>query len=510
MTKSNILLSNYKDAKKISNEFLKEILDEFNYLVGKQKIIKLDTSWVSLEIKDDTTTSFPFYLTVNFHQILDYCKEILAKDKYTSFYSKLKEYNLFDINHNLTNPHFSPFGTLLINYIQLETEDIEKEEILKSFPIQFNQELFNKCWEAILPWLNKTPIPLRLYYFIYNAKFISDNTDYIISSTRNLKLRIPTNEEKKKLINELRITPSIIEGHLQAINMVSNIAQCDAWIETSIDITHEEDEKTIVDLDILHPSYIQEAFALLGYTDVIVRFLTFSNPLFYKKFYLEPSFDRSKGMIISNIFRQLPEWMNESIPKFRQSEILLSEEELNFLSLYPELRKDFTKDSVEKLVVTRMTRALRSNIVTDILLEIAIGIETLLVEGKGDLSLQFRLNTSWLIGKNYEDRKKISSFCNNLYSIRSVIVHEGGKYSQIVNKAEKTGGIQKTIELAIELYRLIILRMIIIKKKKISTIKQKELIELVKKARLSGKLEIKTYDVFEELYAKFMEKMSEI
>jgi len=62
--------------------------------------------------------------------------------------------------------------------------------------------------------------------------------------------------------------------------------------------------------------------------------------------------------------------------------------------------------------------------------------------------LQLRINTSWLIGRNYEERKLIGDFCKNLYTLRSKIVHERGKIKDIEKITSKFGGNHQTAELA--------------------------------------------------------------
>ena len=157
---------------------------------------------------------------------------------------------------------------------------------------------------------------------------------------------------------------------------------------------------------------------------------------------------------------------------------------------------------------TRFVRTIRSRLFNDIILEITIGIESLLTDGEGNVSLQFRLNTSWLIGLNYEDRVIIEKFCGVLYKIRSKIVHSGGKTVSINKEVKKTGGIQVTRDLAIDLYRLILLRTLRIDGSEISFIELESILELVKKARLGGGLDLAENPIFNSMYVNFIEKLT--
>ena len=300
---------------------------------------------------------------------------------------------------------------------------------------------------------------------------------------------------------------SYFEGEFKTISRAQVIAECIAWIESEIEITNEQLKERFMDLDIIHSSYIEEAYHLLGATDVFVGFLTVNNPFFPQKITIQPSYEGSKSLVLASPLFQYPEWMQSSF--FPPKSLLTLEQEVkDFLSFYPEFRMNLPKDSIIRLSVLRHKRALKSRLIMDIILETAIGIESLLVEGKGDLSLQFRLNTSWLIGRNYKDREIIEKFCKELYSMRCKIVHEGGKEKDIEKIAQKFGGINETAKLARKLYRLILLKAVVIKGKKISFCGRNELLKRIRKARIGGELDIEESEIFMRTYDDFIEVLS--
>ena len=299
------------------------------------------------------------------------------------------------------------------------------------------------------------------------------------------------------------------EGQFKAINRTQIIAECTGWIEGEVEYSNKQLEETLTDKNILHPSYIQEVFHLLGATNTFIGFFTLNNQFYPKKITIQPSLDYSKEVSLASPVFQYPEWMQLSAfpPKMT---MVLDQENRDFLSFYPSFRKNLPKDSIVKLSVLRLRRALKSRLIMDIILEIAIGIESLLVEGTGDLSLRFRINTSWLIGRNFEERELIENFCKNLYILRSKIVHEGGKTKDIEKITSKFGGNHQTAELAIKLYRLILLRTVVIEGKKIKFINRTDLIKRIKIARLGGVLDIEEHEIYKRTYKEFIAKLKEI
>ncbi|MBA7548854.1 hypothetical protein ES705_41322 [subsurface metagenome] len=320
--------------------------------------------------------------------------------------------------------------------------------------------------------------------------------------------KVPSKEEKIALVKEMNVVPYGFEGVSKAINRVQIVAECTAWIEGEIEFTNDQLKKPSMDLDMIHPSYIEEAFNLLGFSDVYVGFITINNPLYTRKITIQPPLEGSKASVLASPIFQYPEWMQLSFfpPK---STLALYQVSKDFLSFYPEFRKSLTKDSIIKLSIFRLRRALKSRLIMDIILETAIGIETLLVEGTGDLSLQFRLNTSWLLARDYQDREIIEKLSNSLYNMRSKIVHSGGKTKDIEKIANKFGGIHETAELARKMYRLILLKTVSIIGKKIEFIGRAEIIKRVEIARLGGELGIEENDIYKRTYEEFIAKLKE-
>ncbi|MHA1222555.1 MAG: hypothetical protein ACTSP3_04705 [Candidatus Heimdallarchaeaceae archaeon] len=506
MKKENIDQSQLPRLKEILKENFKKMVSDFNNYVKTSSELKVDYSNIGLQIIGKNSTSFPRLYTIHFEFIKEFMLKLFHDKKYEVFFIELKKYKLFDIETNLLNPHLTYFGSMLMGYLGkiTETEFFETDKIKKQLPFRFDEDLFEKYWDAYLPWISNLPVKVKIYYLIYGVKLEGD--DYTFDKYRNLKLRIPSIKEKEKLVDEMDIRIFYFEGEFKAINRAKIIAECSAWVEGEVEFNTEQLEETFTVLDILHPSYIEEAFHLLGATDVYVDFFTLNNKFYPQKITIEPPLDQSKGIALASPIFQYPEWMQLSFfpPKIT---LILNQENRDFLSFYPVFRKNLPKDSIVKLSIFRLKRALKSRLIMDIILEVVIGIESLLVEGTGDLSLQFRINTSWLIGRNYEERKLIEDFCKNLYTLRSKIVHEGGKTKDIEKITSKFGGNHQTAELARKIYRLILLRMVVIEGKKIKFINRNDLIKIIKQARLGGNLDIKEHELFTRTYNDFIDEL---
>ncbi|MFX0105066.1 MAG: hypothetical protein ACFE75_06215 [Candidatus Hodarchaeota archaeon] len=76
--------------------------------------------------------------------------------------------------------------------------------------------------------------------------------------------------------------------------------------------------------------------------------------------------------------------------------------------------------------------------IEDAILDSCLIIESLLISGKMELSYQFKLHASLLISDNINDLKTNINFFNNLYTLRSEIVHGvedwGERYRKFLNK----------------------------------------------------------------------------
>jgi hypothetical protein len=506
MIRENLDSSQLQNLKNHLKDNLKEMVSDFNQYLENSLELQLDYSNVCLKILGGNITQFTTLYTIHFEIIKKFMEEHFHSKKYEEFFVELKNCNLFDLETNLHNPHYTHLGSMLIGYFKKisKTEFSEPEKVKEQLSLKFDEDLFKKYWCALLPWISNLPVKVKIYYLIYGVKLEGDNYEFDIK--RNLRFRIPSIKEKEKLVEEMDIKIFHFEGQFKATNIVEKIENCSAWVEGEVVLSRKQLEKRFTELDILHPSYIAQAFHLLGATDAYVDFFTLNNQFYPQKISIQPTLDQSKSVVLVNPIFQYPEWMQMSFfpPKIT---VFLNQENRDFLSFYSNFRKYLPKDSIVKLSVLRLRRALESRLIMDIILEIAIGIESLLVEGKGDLSLQFRLNTSWLLGRNYEDRESIENFCKNLYALRSKIVHEGGKTKDIEKITSKFGGNLRFAELARHLYRIILLKSVAIKEKNITFIGRKSLITKIKQARLGGKLDLAEHDIFKRSYEEFIDKL---
>ncbi|MHA1401342.1 MAG: hypothetical protein ACTSQE_13420 [Candidatus Heimdallarchaeaceae archaeon] len=500
----NLSTNDLKNLKELMLNNLKVIISDFNEYLSRLMEIPKEISSIQIEFLEKSSFSFPYSFTVKFETIRNFFADIFPQQKYSYLFRELKRHELFDLEHNLLNPHLTPFGALVKVYIQKLIENDGNVDIKELLPFKFSDELFEKCWNALIPWITDYPIKVKVCYLIYNVNIEGENFDF--DKKRRLKFIVPTKEEKMALIEEINIVPFYFEGQIKAINRAKAIADCTAWIEGEIELTNEQLEKTLIDLDTIHPSYFEEAFYLLGCSNIFIGFLTVNNPYYPQKITIQPPIDSSKGVAISSVAFQYPQWM-EHLFISPQTTMFITEETKDFLCFYPNFRMNLSEDSIIKLSIARLTRSMKSMLIMDIILEIVIGVESLLVEGGGNLSLQFRLNTNWLIGDNYKERKEIKNFCKYLYKIRSEIVHGGGKIKEIEKIVKKIGGIQKTAELAKKLYRLILLKTVEIKDQKIEFIGRNKLIDKIKEARLGGDLQIEEHEVYKRNYDDFIREL---
>ena len=166
MIRNNTPSSNIESIRNFTINCLKEFLKDFNLLPDKEEKIETDSYWVSLEIHDSKTLSFPVSYTIEYSFLLTEFTKIITDSKFNDLHSKLNEYELYNPQKNLLNPQFSLFGSLAVSYIRIMIEHAEGEKIESKFPIGFNADIFDKCWNSIKPWLLKEPIPLKFKYII--------------------------------------------------------------------------------------------------------------------------------------------------------------------------------------------------------------------------------------------------------------------------------------------------------------------------------------------------------
>jgi len=92
----------------------------------------------------------------------------------------------------------------------------------------------------------------------------------------------------------------------------------------------------------------------------------------------------------------------------------------SFNKLSPQKKEQISR------VLSRLSQAKRREQIEDKILDLAIALEMVLLENNKDqLSLTFRLRGSWLIGKNYEERKMVNSQLKEIYNFRSQVAHNG-------------------------------------------------------------------------------------
>lgn len=91
-----------------------------------------------------------------------------------------------------------------------------------------------------------------------------------------------------------------------------------------------------------------------------------------------------------------------------------------------------------QLILSRLSQAKRRMQIEDQMLDIGIALEMLLLEEneKDQLSLQFRIRGSWLLGQSFDDRLEKSNLFNQIYSARSSVAHSGALHKNDAKKLE--------------------------------------------------------------------------
>ncbi len=504
MTINEIAKNNAGELKELVSLNLKRMVSDLNEFISESAIQLFDNSNMSLKITDEKSQEFRHYYSFSTRYIRDFLNYLGQKEEYSDFFNELRKANLFDIEKNLLNPQLTVFGSFVRIFIQNLTRIDNIDKYKDYMPFEYNSKLFEKCWFHFDVWISSKPIKLKYYYLLNNLKIVGKS--FCFNKELGLEFRISTFKEKEELVEEMNLIPSSFTGISTSVQRMTSIAKCYCWIEGEIEILPEDLEGNFkfVDKGIIDPYYIEEALNILGFTNSLVGFLVVNNPLSPLKISMHPQFEQNKVYLSVSHFFQYPDWLDKSYSIISKT-LKLNQEVKIFLTKYSLIRREHDRDSLLRLSITRLISAHRSRSIHEIFLDIVIGIESLIVEGEGSLSLQFRLNTSHLIGREYEDRTLIEKFCKVLYRIRSIIVHEGGKRSTIEKEAKNgVGGLQLTIDLARVLFRLVILRLISIEQNELVIHSRDELLNIVKPARLGKIIEKKESEIFAELYDNFI------
>lgn len=69
-------------------------------------------------------------------------------------------------------PQLTYFGAIIAKYFSIMTDHLEDTEFASRFPVEFNEEVFQNCWDGILPWIVDVPLQFRVYYLIFPATLL--------------------------------------------------------------------------------------------------------------------------------------------------------------------------------------------------------------------------------------------------------------------------------------------------------------------------------------------------
>ncbi|MFQ5980211.1 MAG: hypothetical protein ACE5OZ_18920 [Candidatus Heimdallarchaeota archaeon] len=504
-----------RTAKETTIRCLQAMSTDINRQVSNGIDLPMRESRISLVIESETSASFPTYSSLDFEFLRTYFQQEFSGEKFADFRPALDEIGLFVVNSsNLLNPQATLFGTVVTNYFTTVTEHYE-EDWESLFPLQFDNTVFETCWNGIVSWISPIPLVLKIIYPIFNIQLSGE--PFLFNSEQKLWFTIPTNEERMALADVMRVAVDPYAGVYTAIDKLTWVQSCSGWIEGELQVARKYLETSLVfqkdlspQFDLLHPMHFEEAFALLGYSPVAVHYFMLNDPYSFRFIYMDPPLG-GRATSSAGISPQYPNWMTQRFfPPTTESELKLSDEIRFFLQAYPVFRLSLPPDSIEALSITRFFRSIRATTISEAILEAVIGIEALLTQGSTDASLQFRLHTSWFLGRNFAERQQIDHFCKTLYRIRSQIVHESGPAKGITKTANRIGGLQKTKGIAEDLLRLIILKALHRENESLKLLKRKEIVDAVLAARLGGDLDIPKGIFFELTFKEFLQNHQEL
>jgi len=338
MNENSLHQDNYDNLKQLIQTNLKIMINELNQFKSEYSSIPYEYANMRLKFSEGKSLEFPYYYTISIRVIREFFGHISSLKQLKQFFTELKKRNLFDLEKNLMNPHLTLFGSFLRIYIQRLTEIDNVNNYKDLPPSSFDNDLFEKCWNQFLPWIASKPLKVKFYYFLNNLKI--QGKSFCFNEKLNLRFVLPTKKEKTDLVEELSFKPSSFEGDIKCIQRITTIANCNAWIEGEVEISHEDLEKKFVAKDIIHPYFIEEILNLLGLSNTMVGFLAFIDPLSPKKITLQPQYEKEESYLLSSYYYQFPEWMEKSF-SFPRFTLKLDEETKDLLISYPIVRRSF-------------------------------------------------------------------------------------------------------------------------------------------------------------------------
>lgn len=136
-----------------------------------------------------------------------------------------------------------------------------------------------------------------------------------------------------------------------------------------------------------------------------------------------------------------------------------SAQTINSMFFHFQLKSEPEKARLQ-LILSRLSQAKRRIQVEDKMLDLGIALEMLLLDDneKDQLSLQFRLRGSWLIGQSSQDRIERWNLLQEIYNARSSVAHTGTLHKNNPIKIQKIReALPKYLDLAEAIFRKIII-----------------------------------------------------
>lgn len=194
MNKEHMDSNQLQKLKNLIKVNLQEMVSDFNLFVEKTSELKMDYFTISLKFLEENRLEFPGTFTIHTGFFREFMVEYFYDEKYEEFFREMKNNNLFVLDKSMLNPQFTNFGSMLIGYLQklAETQHFDPVKFKEQFPLPFDENLFKRCWNALLPWISNIPIRVKIYYLIFGIKLEGNN--YLLDSDRKLMLRIPSKD----------------------------------------------------------------------------------------------------------------------------------------------------------------------------------------------------------------------------------------------------------------------------------------------------------------------------
>lgn len=400
-------------------------------------------------------------------------------------------------------------------YVILDDYQILKDDSTE-FKVNhtFNQNHFEEIMTLNFDLLFNNTIAIDFIYPILNVELEITET---IQTTKNITLQKIETKDKNQLLANLY--PNYLNQYDSLLDLLW-LYYCKQWIKIPIKISSERLGKNVfldgysvlkreMETNLLNEHYLEEAFSLLSDENIKTPMLYYHNQFLLRPFDINLS--NYKLQIIMNSDKYFMTQNPQEAIKIRflnHPKMLFERDALDFVVSYHNSIISNNLSNTDITIHERLNNGIKSLSINDKIIDITIGIETLLVEGSEQNSLQFRIKIAHLLSISIEHKLLFYEVAKLIYSVRSHLVHEGGV--ELNKKLKKIGG-RENFELILNhITKLIILRLIVYSNNKNKLISHNELKQYHEQLLLGFNIPIEEHEFYRSRFKKFILLMSSI